>query len=88
MKTGRCGGQQKNSPPKRGERAATPVKITKIQIFRGVHNTELLIDALRRQDRSYIRGSLQWLERHPPNKFIVEFLKKAYAHFGYGSFSR
>lgn len=84
MKTGKCGMQRKSSPPKRGEMAATANKTTKIQIFDGVHNTDLLIDALRRKDRSYIKGAIQWLERHPPNIFIVEFLKKACSHFGSG----
>lgn len=88
MKIGECGTPQKNSPPKRGEKAATARKVTKLQIFDGVHNTDLLIDAIRQKDRSYIRGALQWLERHPPNPIIVIFLKKAYSHFGFGSLSR
>lgn len=88
MKTGKCGTQQKNSPPKRGEMAATASRNTKIQIFAGVHNTDLLIDALRAKDRSYIRGAMQWLEKHPPNPLIVKFLRTAYSHFGFGSLSR
>lgn len=27
--------------------------------------------------KSYVRGSLQYLERHPPNKLIVPLLRKA-----------
>ncbi len=76
---------QKNSPPKRGEKAATACKATKIQIFAGVHNTDLLIDAIRRKDRSYIKGALQWLEKNPPNPLIVSFLKRVRLHFGFGS---
>lgn len=86
-KIGRCGALQKNSPPKRGEKAATANETnipSKIQIFRGVHNTDLLIDAIRRKDRSYIRGAHQWLSRHPPNALIVNFLKKVYSQFGFG----
>lgn len=88
MKTGKCGTRQKNSPPKRGEKAASANKATKLQIFRGVHNTDLLVDAIRRKDRSYIRGALQWLEKHPPNPLIVSFLRKVYLEFGFGSSPR
>jgi len=43
----------------------------------GVVNPDLLVDHLRKGDYSYIRGSLQVLERKPPNPFIVPILKKA-----------
>ncbi len=88
MKIGECGTLQKNSPPKRGEKAATARKITKLQIFAEVHNTDLLIDAIRRKDRSYIRGAHQWLSKHPPNPLIANFLKRVYSEFGFGFLSR
>lgn len=90
MKIGRCGKLRKNSPPKRGEKAALTMEkdvITKVQIFAGVYNAQLLIAALRRKDQSYIRGALQWLIRKPPNPHIVNFLRAAYFHFRSGSLS-
>lgn len=62
--------------------------MTKEQIFKDVGNADLLIDALRRKDKSYLRGAIKWLKKHPPNPLIVIFLQKAYLHFGFGSLSR
>jgi hypothetical protein len=56
---------------------------SRIDPMRGVVNPESLVDALRKlkagdsEAKSYIRGSLQVLERRPPNKFVVPMLRKA-----------
>jgi len=44
--------------------------------MKGVVDPPSLIAALRRGDFSYLRGSLQVLERKPPNPFIVPIIKK------------
>ena len=55
---------------------------SKIDPFKGVVKPEILreqIKASARGDRkawSYCRGALNYLERKPPNPFIVKILKK------------
>ena len=44
--------------------------------LKGVHQPELLLERIKAGDTSYVRGSLQYLERKPPNPFIVPVLKK------------
>jgi hypothetical protein len=53
----------------------------RIDPFKGVVNPDTLVAALKRRDTSYVRGSLQVLERKPPNPFIVPLLKKALERF-------
>ena len=67
--TGKCGNKRGNSPMKS--------KITIDQLFEGVSNSDKIVDALRRRDKSFIRGVIQWYERHPKNPFLVPFLRKA-----------
>lgn len=56
---------------------------SKIDPFAGVVKADVLKEHIRglingkRESFSYIRGSLQYLERHPPNKYIVPLLKRA-----------
>lgn len=55
--------------------------------LKGVLNPESLVLELKRlaagahDAKSYIRGSLQVLERKPPNPYIVPLLKKALARY-------
>ena len=55
--------------------------------MQGVYNPESLVEQLRKlkagdsNARSYIKGSLQWLEKHPPNKHVVPFLKAVLEKF-------
>jgi hypothetical protein len=42
------------------------LKVELKRLARGAHDA-----------RSYIRGALQWLERKPPNPYIVPLLKRA-----------
>jgi hypothetical protein len=57
--------------------------MARVDPMKGVVNPESLttmIKALKAGDpaaKSYIRGSLQVLERRPPNKHIVPILRKA-----------
>lgn len=44
--------------------------------LKGVVKPDILVDRLRKGDLSYLRGSLQVLERKPPNPFIVPIIKK------------
>lgn len=54
-----------------------------IDPFEGVLKPDVLREELRKLSKgdwdakSYIRGSLKYLEKHPPNKYIVPLLKKA-----------
>jgi hypothetical protein len=69
---------KKAAPEGAAKRQTTAMKAkTRIDPMKGVVNPDLLIDAIRRRDYSYVRGALQWLERNPPNPFVVKFLKKA-----------
>lgn len=60
----------------------------RIDPMKGVVNPELLIEQLRKlkagdsSAKSYIRGSLQVLDRNPPNKLIVPMLRKAMEKYG------
>lgn len=47
----------------------------------GVEKPEELIAALRRSDSSFVRGSMQVIQRNPPNPYIVPLLKKALEKF-------
>ena len=55
----------------------------RVDPFKGVVNPNTLKDMIRKavggdaKARSYCRGALQYLERKPPNPFIVKVLKKA-----------
>lgn len=49
--------------------------------LKGVHQPELLLERIKARDYSYVRGSLQVLERKPPNPYIVPVLKKALEKF-------
>lgn len=61
--------------------AATREK--KIDPFKGVVNPDSLRDEMRKMAagdwdaKSYVRGALKYLEKHPPNKYIVPLLRKA-----------
>jgi hypothetical protein len=60
----------------------------KVNPMAGVVNPDKLavqLQKLKRGDsfaKSYVRGSLQWLERRPPNKHIVPVLRKALEKYG------
>ncbi len=69
--TGKCGNKQGNSPVK--------AKITIAQLFEGVNDSDRIVDALRRGDKSFIKGVIQVYERHPRNPLLVPFLKRANA---------
>jgi hypothetical protein len=64
------------------------MKVSRVQLFRGVHNPESLIEQIRAYAAgdgnagSYLRGSLQYLERFPPNKLIAPLLRKTLNEFG------
>ena len=45
--------------------------------MKGVVKPAELVTAIRQANVSYMRGALQYLERKPPNPFIVPVLKKA-----------
>lgn len=55
----------------------------KIDPMKGVVKPETLLENIRAavagnaKSMSYIRGSLQYLERNPPNPFVVPLLRKA-----------
>lgn len=55
----------------------------RVDPFKGVVNPDTLKDAMRKmvsgdaKSKSYCRGALQYLERKPPNPFIVKVLRKA-----------
>ncbi len=51
------------------------------EVMKGVVKPDELIAALRKADVSYVRGALQFLERKPPNPFVVPILKKALERF-------
>lgn len=65
----------------------TAMKVSRVQLFEGVHNPDLVVAAVRnlqegdRDAESYLRGSIQFLERKPPNPFIVPLLRKALHEF-------
>lgn|GEM_PF-3552262 len=69
--TGKCGNKQGRSPVK--------PRITVAQLFENVNDSDKIIDALRRKDKSFIRGVIQCYERYPKNPFLVPFLKRAIA---------
>lgn len=56
---------------------------TRVDPFRGVVNPGILRDEMKKmvagdsKARSYCRGALMYLEKKPPNPFIVKLLKKA-----------
>jgi len=56
---------------------------SKIAVMKGVYNPEALAEQIcahvagTGNAGSYLRGSLQFLERFPPNPFIVPLLRKA-----------
>jgi hypothetical protein len=58
-----------------------------IDPLKGVHNPDLLVEQLAklkagdRNAKNYIRGSIQYLDRFPPNKLIVPILRKALEKF-------
>ena len=54
-------------------------RITVAQLFENVNDSDKIIDALRRKDKSFIRGVIQCYERYPKNPFLVPFLKRAIA---------
>jgi hypothetical protein len=78
----------KKAPPKRGNRRQTTAKDMKIDPFDGVVKKDALkAHMLKLRDgndssKSYIRGSLQYLERRPPNPFIVPVLRKTLERYG------
>jgi hypothetical protein len=41
-------------------------------------NPEKLAAAIKRRDKSYIRGALQWYERKQPKSCLTMFLKQLY----------
>jgi len=47
----------------------------------GVVKPDELVEAIKKRDSSYVRGALQWLREHPPNKHIVPLLEKALERF-------
>lgn len=57
--------------------------MTKIDPMKGVVKPEILATHIRQcvggdtNSRSYLRGAIQYLERKPPNPFVVPLLKKA-----------
>ncbi|MCB7128928.1 MAG: hypothetical protein J3T61_05260 [Candidatus Brocadiales bacterium] len=65
--------------------AATAKKDAIVQVFEGVSNKEEIIDAMRRRDRSYIKGVIQCYERYPVNPFLVKFLRKVLQSLPYGA---
>jgi len=69
--TGKCGNKQGNSPVK--------PKLTVAQLFENINDSDRIVDALRRGDKSFIRGVIQHYERWPKNPFLVPFLKRANA---------
>lgn len=56
---------------------------SRVDPFKGVVNPDALRDQMRKMvagnanAKSYCRGALNYLERKPPNPFIVEVLRKA-----------
>lgn len=64
---------------------------SKIDPFAGVRKGDVLKVHIRQmcggldRSRSYCRGALQFLERHPPNKYIVPLLRKAMQKARYGA---
>ena len=66
--TGKCGSKQGRSPVNR---------ITVEQLFENINDPGRIIDALRRGDKSFIKGVIQWYEAHPKNSHLVPFLRKA-----------
>lgn len=56
---------------------------SRVDPFKGVVNPDALRDQIRKMvagnasAKSYCRGALNYLERKPPNPFIVEVLRKA-----------
>ena len=69
--TGKCGNKRGRSPVKS--------RVTIVQLFEGVNDSDKIVDALRRGDKSFIKGVIQVYERHPKNPFLVPFLKRANA---------
>lgn len=59
-----------------------------VQVFDGVSNKEEIIAALQRRDTGYLKGVVQWYERHPKNPFLVKFLKKVLQSWPYGASRR
>ncbi len=65
----------------------TAMKTSRVQLFKGVHNPELVIEAIRNLRNgdmnagSYLRGSIQYLERFPPNPLVVPLLRRALHEF-------
>lgn len=58
-----------------------------IAVMKGVHNPEALIEQIRAHVAGngnaggYLRGSIQYLERKPPNPFVVPLLRKVLHEF-------
>lgn len=56
---------------------------SRVDPFKGVVNPDILKTEMKKmvagdaKSRSYCRGALNYLERKPPNPFIVKVLKKA-----------
>ncbi len=69
--TGKCGNVRGNSPVKS--------KPTIAQLFENINDSDRIVDALRRGDKSFIKGVIQVYERHPKNPLLVPFLKRANA---------
>lgn len=42
-------------------------------------NPEKLVAAIKRKDKSYIRGALQWYEKRTGAKELTEFLRDCYS---------
>jgi hypothetical protein len=42
-------------------------------------NPENLVAAIKRRDRSYLRGALQWYERQTGRRELIEFLRECYS---------
>ena len=53
----------------------------KIDPFKGVVKSDVLIERMKARDTSYVRGALQWLAKHPPNPYIVPLLRAALEKF-------
>ena len=77
--------QNKKAPANggKGRRQTTAMKGKSISPLTGVVKPEVLVVHIKQccdgmdRSKSYLRGALQYLERKPPNPFIVPLLKKA-----------
>lgn len=80
--------EHKKAPANGGKRLqTTAMKGNRIDPLTGVVKPEILAVHIRQcvagniNSRNYVRGAVQFLERKPPNPFIVPLLKKAMQRF-------